>query len=234
MNWNNITLAKFQQIDEVNKRDLGDVDKLLFSMCVLYDMTEYELDNADPRKVIKMMGEVEKVFLKQFTPAPSNKIGKYFIKYDVSTITLGQYIELNYFLNDPLKNAHYVLATMANKWLRKHSASDHRMKAEYFSSQPVSKVVGCMEQIKNNYAAFNQEYKSLFGIDKVVSGDAEEDEFNKRYGWIYSATQVAQHEGITLDEAFGIPIRQAFNDLAFLKAKGKYEALQFKKMKTPA
>ncbi len=234
MNWDKITLGKFQQIDEVNKSDLQDIDKVLFSMCILYDMTENELNEADPKKVINMMSRIESVFVKQFTPEPCSKIGAYFINYDVSVITLGQYTELAFFFSDPLKNAHYVLATMAKRWLRKHTTSDHRKKAEYFLRQPVAKVVGCMERIKKNYESFNQQYKGLFGIDKAVAGDVQEEEFNKRYGWIYSATQIAEYERITLDEAFALPIRRAFNALAFLKAKGKYEALQFNKMKNTA
>jgi hypothetical protein len=118
--------------------------------------------------------------------------------------------------------------------MRKHMASDHRKKANYFLRQPIEKIIGCVNLITENFNQFNSEYKNFFGVDKDVYGEVEEQEFNKRYGWIYSATQVKEHEGITLDDAFAIPIRQAFNDLMFLKAKAKYDALQFKKMKTTA
>lgn len=231
MNWNDITLAKFQQVEEVNGRALPDIDKVLFSICVLYGMTESELNEADPKNVVRMMAEVERAFLNQFTPALCDKIGRYFINYNIPTITLGQYIELAFFLKDPLKNAHYVLATMSKKWLRKHTAADHRKKADYFLGQPIAKIIGCVEQIKKNFEIFNAGYKNLFGLDRVVAGDAQDDEFNERYGWIYSATEVAKHEGIKLDDAFAISIIQAFNDLIFLKAKGRYEMEQSRKNK---
>lgn len=109
--------------------------------------------------------------------------------------------------------------------------SDHRLKADYFLTQPVEKVIGALNVIQDNYSRFNSEYKQLFGLDKDVAGDVQSDEFNKRYGWIYSATQVKDHEGITLDEAFALPVRQAFNALLFLKAKGKYEMEQLRKSK---
>ena len=77
---------------------------------------------------------------------------------------------------------------------------------------------------------FNKLYSNLFGLDpNTHNGDAQADGFNKRYGWIYSASQVAEYERITLDEAYGLPVCQAFNDLAYLKAKSSYEAEQIKR-----
>lgn len=230
MNWNNITLAKFQQIEEINSRNIPDIDKVLFSTCIVFDMTEYELDNADPKKVIKMTGRIQKIFETPFNTRHHTKIGKYFINYDVSKMTFGQYVELTFFLSKtPIQNAHYIMATISNQWRKKNSASDHRKKAGYFLEQPIEKIIGAITLIIEAYGEFNKEYKSLFGVDKEVSGDVQEDVFNKRYGWIYSATQVADHEKLTLDETFALPIRMALNALGYLKAKAKYEAEQLRK-----
>lgn len=72
----------------------------------------------------------------------------------------------------------------------------------------------------------SDEYRGLFGIE-----DMEEEElkpltngFNDQYGWIYSAQKIAEFERITLDQAYDLPIIQAFNDLAFLKAHQEYES----------
>lgn len=229
MNWNKITLGKFQQLEEINNRELSDIDKVLFSACVVFDMTEFELDNADPKKVLKLTNRMKSLFETPFNTKHYNKIGKYFINYDVSKMTLGQYIELAFFLSSPTKNAHYVMATISNQWLRKHASSDHRKKANYFLNRPIEQIMSGLKLITEAFMEFNKEYKNLFGIDKEVTGDVQQDEFNKRYGWIYSASQVADYERITNDEAFALPVRQAFNDLAYLKAKGKYEAEQLRK-----
>lgn len=231
MNWSSITLAKFQQIEAVNSRELSDIDKALFSVCIIYNMTEFELDNTEPTKVLKMTTRVSNVFGSPFKPKAQTKIGRYFINYDVSSMTFGQYIELAFFLQNPTKNAHYIMATISKQWLRKHTASDHRKKANYFLLQPVISVMGGVGLIKERFEEFNKEYDKLFGVDKTVSGDVQDDDFNKRHGWIYSATQVAQHEGVNLDQAFALPVRQALNDLVFLKAKGKYEVEQLRKAK---
>lgn len=232
MKWKNISLYKYQQIEEVNKQDLPDIDKVLFSACFVFDMTEHQLDNTAPAKVMKMTTKMQKIFETPFCPKASTKIGRYVVNYDVSKMTFGQYIELAFFLADKAKAtqyAHYVLATCSRQWIKKHTTRDHRKKAEYFLNQPVEIVIGSLNMIIDSFNRFNIEYKSLFGIDPNVSGNVQNDDFNKRHGWIYSATQVARHEGIKLDDAFVLPIRQALNDLIYLKAKEKYEAEQLRK-----
>lgn len=235
MNWSSITLGIYQQMEKVNNQNFSEIDKVLFSVCIVFDKTEHELDNSDPKVVAKMISKLTKVFTTPFSEKALTKIGKYFINYDVSKITFGQYIELAFFLSkDATQNAHYIMATMGSQWRRKHVTIDHRKKADYFLTQPVEKVIGALKRVIENFESFNNEYKWLFGLDKEVSGDsAEEKEFNKRYGWIYAATQVKEHEGITLDEAFALPIRQAFNALGYLKAKGKYDMEQFRKNTKP-
>lgn len=224
INWNNISLYKFQQIDGFNNRkDLSDLEKILFSTCVVFDLTEYELDKKGAKVASKLAAKVNTIFLKSFDPKPYTRIGKYAINYDPSTMTFGQYVELMFFLQSPIQNAHYVLASISSE-----RSTDHKRKADYFHHQPITKITGSLKLFMERFAAFNAEYNTLFGLDEEVSGDAQNDFFNKRYGWIYSATQVAEHERITLDKAFELPVRQALNDLAFLKAKAKYEIEQSK------
>lgn len=230
MNWKNITLAQFRQLDEINNSEYSEMDKVLFSACVVFNKTEYELDNTDPRRVLKLTSKLTSLFETPYNPKAVTSIGKYHITYDISKITFGQYIELAFFLGgNAVQNAHYILATLSNLWLRKSKTSDHRRRAEYFLTRPILDVMGSVNRIITNYVDFNNQYSKLFGVDKEVGGDVSEQEFNKRYGWIYSASQVAEYERITLDEAFALPVRQALNDLAYLKAKSKYEIEQIRK-----
>jgi hypothetical protein len=231
MNWHNVTLGQFQQINEIESRQLSDIDKVLYSICVLYNKTEYELDNTEPVKVRKMMEAVEGLAVLSISK-PAKRIGRYFVNYDVSSITFGQYIDIAFFIsNNPVKYAHYILASMSKVWGRKYSTDSHRKRAEYFLKQPVSKTMSALGAIRESFDAFNGQYKNLFGVDPEVSGNVQNDEFNRRYGWIFSATQVAAHEGITLEEAYDLSVRRAFNGLAYLKAKGKYEMEQLRKSK---
>ncbi len=228
MNWNNITLAKFRQLDEINSQDLPEIDKALFSTCIIFNKTEYELDNSNPTDVLKLTTKTGCLFETPFNPKAFARMGKYFIQYDISKITFGQYVELNFFLShNQVQNAHYILATCSKAFFKK--PKDHRKRADYFLTRCVPEVMGSLKRIVENFSAFNKEYSGLFGLDKEVTGDVQEDKFNKRYGWIYSASQVAEYERITLEQAFALPVRQALNDLMYLKEKVKYEVDQIKK-----
>ena len=76
---------------------------------------------------------------------------------------------------------------------------------------------------------FNRTYPGLFDKGNDEQGGDEEpgnetaDQFNKRYGWIYSTEQVARLEDIPLDLAYELPVVQVLNDLSYLKAKAEHE-----------
>jgi hypothetical protein len=231
--WNKINLYQFQEIDRINANEsLSELDKLLYSTCIVFNKTEYQLDKLKGKKAVRLIGKVKKIFSSEFKPKVKKRLGYYRANYDVSSFSFGQYIELSFFLNNgDISKAHYVLATITHLPFCENNAANHRKKSEYFLKQPIPNVVGAIELISKNLVSFNKEYQTLFGIDKEVSGDVQEDVFNKRYGWIYCASQIAKYERITLEQAFNLPVRQAFNDLAYLKAKTKYEAEQIKNNK---
>lgn len=218
--WNKISLYKYQQLEEINNRDIPDLDKTFFSACVIFDMTEYQFDQLPLKKAMRYVRKVERIIKSELKINPNKKVGKFRMQYDPSKLTFGQFIELVFFLQSPMKNAHYTTASIVSK-----DADTHKQRADYFLSLPVRKILGCLQKFIQNFEAFQKEYKSLFGLDTEVVGEqAPVNQFNKRYGWIYAASQVAEYERISLDQAFALPIRRALNDLAYLKAKVKYES----------
>lgn len=77
----------------------------------------------------------------------------------------------------------------------------------------------------------DRKYPVLFGerVDReqeAEGGETIDRVFQKYYGWIYSATIVADHERISLDSAFELPVMQFLNGLAYMKMKGKLEQKQ--------
>jgi hypothetical protein len=75
----------------------------------------------------------------------------------------------------------------------------------------------------------DKEFKGLFGPTDGDGGSDEEGSrggvsgFMHHYGWIYQAKLVADHEGITLDQAFNLSVLNFLNDLAYLKAKTEHD-----------
>jgi hypothetical protein len=229
--WNNISLFQFQQIDEITNRGIDELDKILFQTCVLFGLTEFQLDNMAPAKAARLMQKVSKIYNAEFPEVTPKKIGKYLIEYDPSKMTMGQYVEVAFFISSGhLKHAHHLLASISRLPFTKRSTSGHKKRAEYFLTRSIVETIGAVKAFMTNLNSFNAEYKNLFGLDVDVNGEgAASAFFNRRYGWTYSVSQIADYERISLDEAFGIPVRQGLNDLNYLKEKGKYEAEQLKK-----
>jgi hypothetical protein len=89
--------------------------------------------------------------------------------------------------------------------------------------------LSCIREVDRNYPV-------LFGERVESEDDGEPDQsiervFARYYGWIYSATVVADHERITLDQAFELPVLQFLNGLAYIKMKNKVEAKQMEDLK---
>jgi hypothetical protein len=52
----------------------------------------------------------------------------------------------------------------------------------------------------------------------------------QRFGWIYQASIVAEHEKIKLEDVYNIMTIQFLNDLSYLKAKAENDKEQLKKV----
>lgn len=79
------------------------------------------------------------------------------------------------------------------------------------------------------------QFAALFDKGDDEDGEISEggkghiEQFNKYYGWLYQTVIVAEHERITLDQAYELPIMQYLNDLVYIGAKRQLdEALRGK------
>jgi hypothetical protein len=81
----------------------------------------------------------------------------------------------------------------------------------------------------------DKEFSGLFqdgineGGDDGRGGRDSGSGFMRRYGWIYQATLIADHERIKLSEVYELSTIQALNDLAYLKSKSAHDREQIKK-----
>lgn len=223
-----LTLEKYQAIEAITAdKSLSEIDKTLYCICALWDYAPEELDKEDPKKVVKMAAKLTKIF--QFKITAPTIIGIYKIDYNINNITFGQYIDLSFFFSfDTLEKSNYIVATMAKSVVKK----SHPQKAAYFLKSHVAAVTGAMDKIRSGFMALNKEFASLFGIDEDLEHsvkDTFQQQFNKRYGWFYSAEIVAAYERISIEDCYKLPAKRVLNDLVYLKAKQKYEYILTRK-----
>ena len=216
-----MTVAQYQKVHELNQTTPDTVEQLGWIICALYNKSEAEVNSYSPRKFLRIVSKISK----QITAKPS-RFFAISLQTDATKITLGQFIECQYWLRDG-RNVIEVLDLVAASILIKRT--EHGKDADYIRSQPFTKVLPKVEAFVTSMNSLIKNYSGLFELSQDEDEEPEKPHpFITQYGWIFSATAVAEHERITLDQAFDIGIIQALNALAFLKSKQAYEKLKAK------
>ena len=141
-----LTIKQFQQINDINKTTIDDLDKSIMFVMVLTGKSEFEVNRMKVKKFNNLCAEVLKAFesmmvdLNKGKPENLIKVNSkwYWINYDVSKLDAGRYVETATFGVDLLDNLHKLMATMVvpMKWTWKglkpieYNAMNHEEIAE--------------------------------------------------------------------------------------------------------
>jgi hypothetical protein len=198
------------------------VSQVAWIIMDVYSLTYDEVNNMEPKRFLKYSKRIGK----QFSNIDKKPFYSWFkFETDASKITLGQFIEVQHFMKQGQVDAMHLVG--ASIWKDKR---DHKLKSELLLNTNIRHVLQDITRFFLSFAEFINSYKGLFETD-----EPEEDEYDElakpekphpfvdQYGWFFSAKQVAEYEGITLAQAFDLPIIQALNDLSYLKAFQSYQ-----------
>lgn len=217
-----MTVAQFQRINEIIETTPDTVEQLGWMICEAFNKTYEQVDAMNARKVARYATKLEKALTAKEPLFPSIRF-----QTDATKITFGQFIEVQHWLKQDLPAVLDLVAAsiMLNR-------IDHKEDAAMIRERPLRNVLLPVKAFVESLEQLIKSYKGLFEPD-TAEGDDDEirpmkkgpnvHPFVEQYGWIYSATEVAQHEGIKLEEAFDLPVIQALNDLSYLKAKQQYD-----------
>jgi len=225
--WSKISVEMYQYINDINDSEMDETEKLLMTLTALTGKTERQMDKLGTSKLgmlrftllVNRLKNRLKVLTKKGKPVKSVK-GFKFIQ-DVDQLTFAKYIEIQHFFKlGQIESLHFVAASMCES-----EDMSHNIRAARILQLPFLPIFWNVVDMLEQLMSFNKEYKGLLGIDEEVDEELvpEQNKFNERYGWIYSAKKVADFEAISLEAAFDLPVRQAFNDLAYLKELNSYE-----------
>jgi len=221
--WDKITVEMYQYINEINETDMDQVDKVLFSMAFLVGKSEQEFDKINKYKFAQLQRQFKQRFEQlNMQGKETERIKGFKFNFDIRKVTLGQFIEVQHFYkNNYLNNIHLIAASFSTC-----DKLSHVERADKILKMPLLPVLYNVKKFIEVIKKLSDEYSGLFGIEEMEEEELKPltNGFNEQYGWIYSAKKVAEFEGIKLDEAYDLPIIQAFNDLSYLKAHQEYES----------
>jgi hypothetical protein len=213
-----MNVQQYQRIAGFYNQSDDEITQVALIVCDMFNLSHEEVDNMQPKTFIKYSNKVTKQFKKL---AKKPYFGRLKLQTDAKKITLGQFIEVQHFLKQGEIDAMHLVT--ASIW---DDLRPHNIKADILLKKHIRLILADYTAFLQSFAELLQGYKGLFESDEVVEDDGKMEKphpFIEQYGWIYSAKEVAQHEGITLDKAFDLPILQAFNALAYLKSEQSYQ-----------
>jgi hypothetical protein len=87
--WRNISVEKYQYINEIGKADMSEIDKLLFTITFLTGKTQDQINLISLKTYQKLEKQVKERFL-NITGRPYNYYKCFRFNYNFKKVTLGR------------------------------------------------------------------------------------------------------------------------------------------------
>lgn len=188
MNWSNVTLWQYQQIQNVlsKKGDDTELDLAVKTLAILTNRTEAQIDSLSIADLKEQLKGID--FVTKTKPEPKAKdfikVGnkKYRCVYDIRQMPYARYIETKFFGSDITNNLHKIAASMVlpmkltwRGWkVVKYDASKHEEYAQDLLSAPFESVYGSVVFFCQVFADSIVNLRAYFKEEMIKSGMTEE------------------------------------------------------------
>ena len=212
-----MTVRQYQEVYNITEsEDIDWIDKSAWAICFIYGYTEHQVDFMKPKKFLRLVKRSGKLLNKAVNkPFYVSKVNT-----DAKKIKFGQFIEIiTWIRGGIIEQMHMIAASMITD-------KDHAEFAESILDENIRHYLQDVIKFMESFNDLLNSYKGLFEIEKDIDPEVKPEKphpFIDQYGWIFSATQVAEFERITLEESFNLPVLQALNALSYLKSKQQYD-----------
>lgn len=135
--WQTLTVGQYQELYRLSlSTGLDDFAKLEKAICIVYNLSENQVDDLSITKFKQLASEVSFVFESEVIPGKAQKYikagtKKYLVNYNVTDLTHGQYVSIQHFADKPIENMHYILACVVNPvrfGIKLKNKADHHLK----------------------------------------------------------------------------------------------------------
>ncbi len=235
--WNDVTLYQYQELSKSIDGDMFDIFSILLNTTpddpIIEDMDfDYVKDEIDKLGWLNVepIGQL------------NNKIEEYTIK-NFKNLTLGDFIDIEYYFEKSVDNLHIICAILYRKQLidkwgniewepYEYNIED---RGEIFLDQPITKVVGVLNGYIEFRTNFLKSYENLFqqnpieddeieeltGRDKI---DAEVERLNEasksKWSWESILLGLSNGDVTKFDKLFNTSLILVFNTLSAKKVLG--------------
>lgn len=215
-----MTVEQYQRVYEISVTTPDTVERVAWMICEVFGKTYEQVDEMSRERFLSFSDQLAAKIKTQ-----DRWYNWVHLETDATKITFGQFIETSYWLkNSPVEVMHLVSASLLRKW-----SGSHHDAVQYVLGLPIWCVYDQVNEYIKSLNDLIKSYRGLFGEPIQEEETEKPHPFIEQYGWLYSAKQVADYEGIPLDKAYELPVIQALNDLSYLKAKQQFDKWLSKK-----
>jgi len=152
MKWSDVTLGQYQQLAEIGKMGLDDIEATQETISVLFGLTINEVRKLKAVKIAKYVEQLD--FLKsEIVPRRRTilycKGYFYGVDYSFTDFPTSKYIESKYFMQDYVSNLHNLLAVYTHELKygiikKKPKVSDFEKDAERLKAANIEEAMGVL------------------------------------------------------------------------------------------
>ncbi len=232
--WNEVTVNQWVELNSIDPNEFNSVFlHTLESLSILSDTDPEELEDLTPEKLIDLASEVS--FIKR---EPSNKpkqAVKGFMLKPLDALTLGEFIDLEYYISQTTENFTLLLSILYKRWktdewgnvvFEPYSYSLVSRK-EVFNEVSINEVFGAVNNYVNYSNDFKKRYENLFNPvieeteteeldEEDLKAEAEEQRFNK-WSWEKLLYDIANEDLTKIDAVTDLPLVFVFNMLSMVE-----------------
>lgn len=241
-----ITVRTFQAINEIKNSGLDELDKSFEIVRAITGMSMEQIKKMRIRKfnkIIRAIGNKFSEWGSGMLPVKGSRYIKvnnkpYRIHDDIYQMNAARYVEVITFAKDSVGNMHKLLASMVvpQQWTilgmtdLPYKDEDHQYLSDQMLDADYGDIYSALVSMMNSISKITEEFGYLWQGEQGESTGAVAAAFSKIWGWVYQTKLVAEFEGISMEQAWALPVRQYLNDLCYIKMKREVDEEYMRKM----
>jgi hypothetical protein len=235
-NWSSITLRQYQELQELN--DLSGIELILERLAIILDTDIYDsqIFNLDMDELLSIKNDIS--WLDSEPNYVGSDIDFYLKPKDFNNIFLGEFIDIEHYINEPIKNLHIISAIYFKKikldeWentIEEPYIYDIEKRSELFLDLPITFVLKYHKSYMIWRDNFLKTYENLFmennndeetdlqGYELIEhQREVLEEKVKSKWSWESILYGLSNNDITKFKELFGIEVILIFNMLSMRK-----------------
>lgn len=211
-----ITVAKFQQIEKLTKNLEGDIYKSLQLISLMTGLSNTQI-LALTEGSMQLLSEEIMQMLVVDTKLTAKKEFNGHKLIDLESLTFGQFIDIHTLLEKKIDNAQYLLSQLYFEGI--YNGNDFKNASE-FDSYPTSAYNDLYNIVANFYGDVISHY---YPEQQKNEGELMQKEhsnktsFSKKWGWYVAVANLANNNVLNIDAVTKLPFREALTFIAYMR-----------------